>query len=484
MTTRGLAASAVAAVLLVSRAASAQAQYVAQPDSPEWLKDRRYNEGIGIRTGDLEIHPGIAGEAGYDSNYLLRSTTVGVSNGPPLSPVIPSLEFRVTPSLYLSTLGQERREGDNEMPSPLAFRAGLNATYRELVGLSSDPLAGAPNNDISQQRNLSGAADARLDILPERPVGGALFVSYARAILPNTVDANPDLSFNQDNVGGGADLALQPGSGTLDWHFGYQLHATIFEESAGKPYDNLVQEAYTRGRWKFRPRTAFVYDATFRFITYNNADLAAPVPLDTSTPIRARIGLDGLITDRFALLAMVGWGASFYDTTLPNQPQFDSVIAQAELRWFLSASPGIASAADLGLALSSIALGYTRDFQNSYLGSYFTQDRGYLKFYYLFAGRATISLEGGVAAVEYPTIIWSDGSQRAPAFTDKRVDATLFGEYRFTDTFGLNATLRYTANLSDTLLPVTEPIMGMAAPPLYAMQWNRFEAYLGVRWFM
>jgi len=232
----------------VSRAASAQAQYVAQPDSPEWLKDRRYNEGIGIRTGDLEIHPGIAGEAGYDSNYLLRSTTFGVSNGPPLSPVIPSLEFRVTPSLYLSTLGQERREGDNEMPSPLAFRAGLNATYRELVGLSSDPLAGTPNNDISQQRNLSGAADARLDILPERPVGGALFVSYARAILPNTIDANPDLSFNQDNVGGGADLALQPGSGTLDWHFGYQLHATIFEESAGKPYDNLVQEAYTRGR--------------------------------------------------------------------------------------------------------------------------------------------------------------------------------------------------------------------------------------------
>jgi len=145
MTTRGLAASAVAAVLLVSRAASAQAQYVAQPDSPEWLKDRRYNEGIGIRTGDLEIHPGIAGEAGYDSNYLLRSTTFGVSNGPPLSPVIPSLEFRVTPSLYLSTLGQERREGDNEMPSPLAFRAGLNATYRELVGLSSDPLAGTPS---------------------------------------------------------------------------------------------------------------------------------------------------------------------------------------------------------------------------------------------------------------------------------------------------------------------------------------------------
>jgi opacity protein-like surface antigen len=482
MTTRGLAASVVVAVLLVPGMASAQAQYVSQPDSPEWLKDRRYNEGIGIRTGDLELHPGIAAEAGYDSNYLLRSTTENVSNGPPGAPVIPALEFRITPSLYLSTLGVQRREGDSGGTSPLAFRAGFNLTYRELVGLSSD--SSAPNNDISGQRNASGAADARLDILPERPVGGAVFASYARAILPNTVNANPDVSFNQDVVGGGAEIAVQPGSGTLDWHVGYQLHATIFEEAAGKPYDNIAHEVYTRGRWKFRPRTAFVYDATLRFISYENSDLAVPVPLDTSTPVRARIGLDGLVTDRFALLAMVGWGASFYDTTLPKQPQFDSVIAQAELRWFLSASPGVASVTDVGLALSSIALGYTRDFQNSYLGSYYTQDRGYLKFYYLFAGRATITLEGGVAAIEYPTLFWADSTERNPSFTDLRADATLFGEYRFTDTFGLNATFRYSSNVSKTLLDVSEPAAGTAPPAKYAMQWQRFEAYLGLRWFM
>jgi len=70
---KGFAPSAVAVVLLASRAASAQSQYTAQPDSPQWLKDRRYNEGIGVRAGDLEIHPGIAGEAGYDSNWFLRS---------------------------------------------------------------------------------------------------------------------------------------------------------------------------------------------------------------------------------------------------------------------------------------------------------------------------------------------------------------------------------------------------------------------------
>jgi hypothetical protein len=485
MTTRVLASSAVAVVLLVSRAAGAQALYTTA-DSPAWLKDRRYNEGIGVRAGDFELHPAIAGEAGYDSNYLLRSDTQNVSNGPPTAPVLPGLEFRITPSLYLSTLGQQRREGDTGLGPSFAFRAGFNATYREFVSLSSDPLSGSPGNDLSAQRNISGAADARLDILPGRPVGGAVFASYSRAILPNTIDANPDLSFNQDVVGGGAEIAIQPGSGTLDWHFGYQLSATIFEEDAGSPYDNIVHEAYTRGRWKFRPRTALVYDATLRFISYNNNPQQASALLDTSTPVRTRIGLDGLITDRFAALAMVGWGASFYNTTFADQPQFDSVIAQAELRWFLAASPGIAAATDLGLALSSISLGYTRDFQNSYLGGYYTQDRGYLKFYYLFAGRAVLSLEGGVAAIEYPNLLWTDGTIRHSSFTDLRADVTLFSEYRFTDTFGLNATVRYTANASNTLIPVAQmpPTNPNAPSNEYAMQWKRFEAYLGLRWFM
>ena len=480
MTKRGLASSAVAAALLVSGAASAQTQYSGQPDAPAWLSDRRYAEGIGVRAGDLEIHPGIAGEAGYDSNWFLRSDHQNVANGPPIAPPIPALEFRITPSLYLSTIDPQRREGDLvATPPSVAFRAGINGTYREFIGLSNDPNASSSQNDVSSQRNMSVAADARLDILPQRPWGAGIFANYLRTIQPNTLTANPDLSFNQDTIGAGGEIIAQPGGGTLDWHLGYQFRDTIFEQSVGSPYNNISHEVFTRGRWKFRPRTALVTDASLRFMSYPNEANAGPVPLESSTPVRVRIGLNGLITERFSALAMVGWGASFYDTTLPNQPQFDSVIAQAELRWFLSASPGIANATDLGLALSSIALGYTRDFQNSYFGSYYTQDRGYLKFYYLFSGRAVVTLEGGVGAVEYPTLIWTEDRVRHAPFTDVRADATLFGEYRFTNTFGLNATLRYSANISSTEIPVAP-----TGPDLFAMQWKRFEAYLGVRWFM
>ncbi|HEY4011726.1 MAG TPA: hypothetical protein VGM06_00190 [Polyangiaceae bacterium] len=493
MTYKVLAACTVLVALLASPGASAQSETPGQPDSPQWLKDRKFSEGIGVRTGDLELHPGIAGEIGYDSNFLLRTDrsicgTTQCANGPPVAPVISSLEFRVTPSLTMSTL-TARRVGDQVAVEPdVAFRASINATYRAFVGLQNQ---GTGANDITQEnnaQNISGAADARLDIMPGRPVTAGLFASYGHVVQPNVATIDPNLAFNRDDFGVGIDLGLQPSSGTLDWHFGYQLAGVVFEQSSAVGFDDLTSEISTRGRWKFRPRTALVYDATLRFITYFNDQQAALQSLQNSTPVRTRIGLNGLITDRFAALALIGWGASFFDTSaLPQTPQYDSVIAQAEFKWFIAASPGIANAfSDVSLALSSIAVGYSRDFQNSFLGNYYGSDRGYLKFAYLFADRILFNLEGGVGAIEYPNMYWLppvplNQALRHAAFTDVRVDGTLFAEYRLGPTFGLNATLRYTSNISQTHdLLAQPPAQGVS---YFDMSWNRFEAFLGGRLF-
>jgi Putative beta-barrel porin 2 len=490
MTPKVLASCAVVAAVLVARASSAQIQYTGQPDSPQWLKDRKYNEGIGYRTGDLELHPSIAGEVGYDSNWMLRTSRASCGppstpciNGPPTAPVISALEFRITPALYLSTLSQQRREGDvgGSLPAT-AFRFGVSATYREFVGLQNNS-SGA--GDISQQRNVSLAADTRLDLAPGRPVGGSLFASYGRVIQPNAASIDPNFAFNRDDIGAGADLAIQPGSGTLDWHFGYQIRTAFFEESNGRGFDDITHEVSTRGRWKFRPRTALLSDTTLRFITYTNAGDAASQGLVDSTPVRSRLGLNGLITERFAALVLAGWASSFYRIT--PQKQYDSFIGQAELKWFLAASPGVAAATDVGLALSTITVGYARDFQNSYLGNYYGSDRGYLQLAYFFASRVVLTFDGGLGAIEYPQMFWADGVSRHSGFTDLRADATAFGEYRFTSTVGLNATLRYTANVSNVHnMPVVELMPNQTPPPLsiFDMSWNRFEAFIGLRWFM
>jgi hypothetical protein len=444
-------------------------------NAQEWLRDRRYSEGQGIRAGDVEIHPSLAGEIGYDSNWFLRSDKEGpnVVNGPPAVPPEGAGVIRITPSLTLSTISVRRREGtdtdspDREVPK-LRLRGGVTATYREFIG----------SELIRKQRNISGMADLRLDILPDRPVGGALFASYSRTIQPNVI-GNPDITFNRHVVGGGGEVIVIPGGGTLDWRAGYQVQAMLFEDDIAQGFQHLTHEVGTRGRWRFRPRTAFIYDFTQRFISYSNS----PGQLHNSMPVRARLGLSGLVTNRFALLAMAGWGASFFDTRNNAQvQQFDSVIGQLEGKFYLTANPGVEEPGAVSLTLSSVTLGYMRDFQNSLLGNYYAYDRGYLRLAYFFAARALLNLEGGVGALQYPNVFFPDGTVAQAPWTDVRADATVFGEYRVTNTVGINATFRFTGNFSSTQIPVLDATG--TSTLVYDMNWKRFEAFLGARWFL
>ncbi len=186
---------------------------------------------------------------------------------------------------------------------------------------------------------------------------------------------------------------------------------------------------------------------------------------------------------------MAGWASTFFDTSSGqrgNVQQFDSVIAQVEAKFFPT-SKGGEDLASASLLLSSIAVGYTRDYQFSYIGDFYGTDRGYTKISYFFAGRALVSLEGGVGAIEYPTIYFKSGNTASAPFTDIRADATLFGEYRVLQSVGINTTLRYTENFSSTQLPVADLPGSPPSPQAdqkYDMSWRRFEAFLGVRWFM
>ncbi len=452
-------------------------------NAQEWLKDRRFSEGPGYRAGDLELHPGLGGEIGYDSNWFLRTdkTGAGLVNGAPAVPVADGGVFRITPSLFVSTLGAQRStlaNGNGEGPS-VAFRGGLAATYREFIG----------SQELRDQRNLSAHADANVDILPGRPWSLSIHGLFDRTIQP-TVLGNPDLSFNRDTVAGGADVIATPNSGTLDWRLGYQAQAALFESTNGTPFNNVTHTLQTKGRWKFRPRTAFLYDASLSFLGYTQAQRSVN-SLHDSTPTRARLGMTGLITPRVAFLGMAGWGASFYRPgSDPRVSQYDSVIGQLELKFFPTSNAPGGDVSDASLTLSSIALGYVRDYQNSYFSDFYGSDRGYAKIAYFFAGRALISLEGGAGAVEYPDVYINPGGATPnpganglvhSKFTDVRLDGTLFAEYRFLDSLGLNATVNYMQNLSSTQLPVQ---IAPGVQGVYDMSWKRLQAGLGVRWFL
>ncbi|MDB4945252.1 MAG: hypothetical protein JWP97_4786 [Labilithrix sp.] len=467
-----------AVTLLASTEASAQ----------EWMKDRRYQEGAGIRTGNLELHPGIGAEVGYDSNYFLRTYKEGNQyvNGAPNLPVREAGLLRVTPSLSLSTLSNQRTEGSTQ-PQAVAFRAGIAATYREFIGVQ----------EIRDQRNVSGNAYARLDVFQNRPVGFGVFANYQRLIQPSVV-SDPNLSFNRSDVGAGAEVVALPGGGALDLRLGYQFFGAFFEESNGVPYTNTTHEISMRNRWRFRPRTALFHDTTLRFISYPNADRALNY-LNNSTPLRTRLGLTGLVTDRFSVLVAAGYGATFFEkANRASTQQYDSLNAQAEATFYLSQNNGAGDPNNASLLLSTLTLGYVRDFQNSLLGNYYDSNKGYARVVYFFGGRALLQLDGYFEALGYPQPYYNapatgeivpvkgaDGITPTGDFTNFHVGGTLFGEYRFTDAFALNATLDYSQTISDTQLQttVTNGPVAANAPTLFDLNWRRFQALVGVRVF-
>ncbi len=436
-----LAAATLLALLAFASNAGAQVQ--------PWLEDRRYTQGRGIEVGDFELHPGVAAEFGYDSNYFHAADD---------EDPVGALRLRITPSFSVSTL-TGRRRGEDAPPPIVAFQAGIYATYDEFIGISGSDAGKARMND---NRNVSGRVDFNVDFAPGRVVFGNVHGGLTRNIEANDIGTAGD--FNRLLPDGGAEIGFAPGGGMFDWRFGYNFYGTFFEDSSFSNLNNYNHEILTRGRWRFLPRSALTFDGRFSFIDYPDE-----VVKTDSHPMRARIGYNGLITNSFAILVMGGWGASFYTPT--PQQDFDSFIGQAEVKWLITPSPSTDPQA-ASLSLSSLAAGFTRDFQDSFIGTYEEHDRGYVKFSYLFAGRFLLIIDGGVAAVIYPPI---EDLDIPDGFTAIRVDASAFGEYRFTDYFGLNATVRYDTNITD------QRIAAGAGAPSENLQWQQFQAYIGAR---
>ncbi|MEM9695571.1 MAG: hypothetical protein AAGA56_23705, partial [Myxococcota bacterium] len=232
----------------------------------------------------------------------------------------------------------------------------------------------------------------------------------------------------------------------------------------------------------FLPRTAMLYDGRFGFVSYLDPEASGARKTD-SHPIRTRLGVNGHFTQSFGLLAMVGWGASFYDGYPQPEIQtqdFDSVIGQVEVKWYIDPVPEGDPMKTSG-SLSGLSLGFIRDFEDAFIGTYLERDYGYAKFDYLFGGRFLLVVQAQGGAVVFPTLEPSLVFQanNADGWTDIRIDGNLFGEYRFTDWLGVNADIKYQGYLSDTQL---NPPGNVVTPDFLAYQ--IVTAFLGVRAFL
>ncbi|MDF3071068.1 MAG: hypothetical protein K0R38_6669, partial [Polyangiaceae bacterium] len=408
-----------------------------------------FSEGAGIRAGNFELHPCLGAEFGYDSNF----TRASQAEGP-----VDVLKLRVTPSLTLSTLGKARRNTD--APPSYTFVGGAHASYFELFPLDSS------ESEVRKRRNVAAGVDAKLDVFPLGKFGFDILAGWRRVIQSEgrSIDLAGE-GFNRDTFRYGGGLTWRPGGGLFEWRGGYTGTFNYFENPTYNSLQNLQHEVGTRGRWRFLPRTALLFDTTYTFIRYSRATIQTDGDI-----LRSRVGVHGLITYHLSALAMVGWASTYYRSHIGSiEPrQYDAPIANAELRWFIQPRPDLETAA-IATGLSSVALGYARTVNNSYLGSFYQRDRGYLQFSAFLLGAVAGGLEFGVSRVAFPAA--AGAGANTPAISQLRLDANVFGEYRFTDTLAANATVVYDQVNSDAI-------------PTEDLDYKRWQAYLGLRWFM
>jgi hypothetical protein len=332
-------------------------------------------------------------------------------------------------------------------------------------------------------------AGLRFAIAPYGKLGGEVHGDIVRTIQPSNL-GDPSVTFNRTTPRLGGSVILRPGGGLFEWNvLGYEFAYTYFEDGPYTNLSNWYHQFYSRGSWRFRPRTALIFDSSVGLYRYGDG---------TERPdgdiVRSRIGLNGLVTNVFGFTLLGGWGSTFYDRRVGADPgqDYDSFIGQAEARFYLSNPPREAGVDDArpskpGLFPSTIALGYTRDFAQSYISNFYQRDRGYATLSYFFNGVVLGSLTGGVARNSFPSSYHVDGRAPTPAFVATSFDLTAFVEYRPVPNVGIN--LMGTYQRFDTNQRVD--VSNTAAVPPEApgtrfdeLWWERVQIVLGARYLL
>lgn len=343
-----------------------------------------------------------------------------------------------------------------------SLQANTYFSYSEVFG----------SDDVKDQRNYDAGIGGRLDIASQRPFGGDIYGDFVRNGEPSNA-AGTGQTFNRGTVRGGAGMSWRPGGGLFDWRLGYEAAYAYFEDRPYTTYNNVQHNILTRGRWRILPRSGFLYDAKYTFIRYQDANTAQP----SGDQLQARLGFSGLVTSRVAFLVMGGWNSTYYEaqaSTRVAAQNYDGYVGQAELKFFLLSGPQDDTAST---GLSSVAVGFTRDLSNSYLGAFYTRDRGYLSFDIFLGGVFFSNITGGFSRYSYPQIDANNAG-----FSQNHVDAQLFAEYRFSDTLGLNTTVTYDKAIGEG--PNPEGVLVQPTPPVYDnLEYDRVQAYVGLRLF-
>jgi len=377
----------------------------------------------GIKLGDaMLLHLGLGLELGWDSNVFYED--VNPHN---------SFYLRLNPSFDLTTRPREMRR-------TIEFDLHGGLGYVEYLTTDSS---------ISSHRQFNVDGGLQAAFFNNSPYSFILFDNYVRSTMPPYVSGSPNLDRDQNEVG--VRINLSPGGGRLTFLVGYVFGIDYWEPLQLQDYNLQYHRFDLRASWRFLPKTA-VYIAATEFINQYPDPGAGMHP--NSYPLHVDAGLQGLITTKLTLNAWIGYGNGFY----VSGPSPNTAVGGLAASW----KPTI---------LSTGAIGYQHDFQNSVLGSYYDEDTAYLSWTQL-VWRFT-----GFLRFQYSNLRYN-GVQMIQATTDGTDNVIMLNvrvDYPFKDWLFVSAGYDLTLNRSNRTIALGA---GGVTPGLVPVDYTKHVVYL------
>lgn len=379
--------------------------------SSGWLENRKYEEGPGIKLGErMVFHPGIGLEGGYDNNLFLQpESTLGAGR------------IRVSATLDFATRPKQR-EGENGEPHTIDFNLGTTFIYNEYL---------SENKVVQDRRNLDIEATLSLLLFPQKLFSFFISDIFVRHIEPR-YDLQEGFSIDKDRNEARLGFIIAPGQGIFELNLNYGFIYNYYENGGDLAIlgNSMEHEINLDLKWKFLPKTALLFHGQFIPIIHEEGVTSTGIRNYSSYHVKGMIGLIGLITPKFSLLAEIGYGAGFYED---NTPDADTFIGKIGL--IFNVTPFV-----------RIQLGYDRDFKDSLWANYFTRDHGYLSYSHLIAGKVLVELRGGFSWFSYAPFEFQGTTYNR---NDPIIDISLFAEYRIRNWLGINGTISYEGNFTE-----------------------------------
>ena len=274
-------------------------------------------EGPGLRTESLVIHPSFDLAGGYDSNFWRESALENTS------PVNGVALFRTTAGVELANRANRR----------IGFELDTSAGLRMATASDADATASTLDSDVAFDNFRTRLA---LSFMKRSPVTLDIVARAKYTERPAAEYLRSD-GFQQLNAHFGPDIRFRPGANpesralemSVGYRFAIQRHVcdffvcdtedenVAFAALGANRGQNNTHKLKLSTRWQFFPKTALTLDVQYWMVDYPQVfDLDAQGeevqgPDKDATPLRAELGIKGLITPRISMTLRGGYVNSF-----------------------------------------------------------------------------------------------------------------------------------------------------------------------------